>query len=48
MLLFAEEYLFKFASDEGTIEENRDSIYTLYDKAHNLEPEPAEKELTFS
>ena len=48
ILLYAQEYIFKYASAKETREENRDLLYSLYDKAHNLEPEPAERELTFT
>jgi len=47
ILLYAQEYLIKYASDPTTSEENRNNIYDLYDKAVNLEPKP-EPELTFS
>jgi hypothetical protein len=47
-LLFAEEYIFKYASDTETRDENRNDIYDLYDKAHNVEPEPDTPELTFT
>lgn len=48
ILLFAQEYLFKYASAEDTRELNREDLYYLYDKALKLEPEPSEPELTFS
>lgn len=48
ILLYAQEHLFKAASSPLTREENRDLLYKLYDKAMKLEPEPEEKELTFS
>jgi hypothetical protein len=48
ILLFAQEQIFKYASDSSTREENRDLLYQLYDRALKLEPEPEEKELTFS
>lgn len=47
-MLFAQENIFKHASDPSTREENRDLLYKLYDSALKLEPEPEEKELTFS
>lgn len=48
ILLYAQEHIFKFASAKETREENRDLIYQLYDKAHNLEPKPDEPELTYT
>jgi hypothetical protein len=47
-LLYAQDQLFKYASATTTREENRDILYKLYDGALKLEPEPEEKELTFS
>mmetsp|Transcript_34940 Transcript_34940/g.26075 ORF Transcript_34940/g.26075 Transcript_34940/m.26075 type:complete len:149 (+) Transcript_34940:65-511(+) len=47
ILLYASEYLMKYASNPETSEENRDNIYDLYDMAFKLEPKP-EPELTFS
>ncbi len=34
MLLYAQEYLIKYASDPETRDENRNDIYDLYDEAH--------------
>jgi hypothetical protein len=48
ILLYAQEQIFKYASAKETREENREILYQLYDKAHNLEPEPDVPELTFS
>lgn len=48
ILLFASEYIFKYASSTETLDGNRDLLYDLYNKAHNLEPEPEEPELTFT
>jgi hypothetical protein len=48
ILLYAEEYIFKAAASTSTKEESRNDLYELYDKARNLEPEPKERELTFS
>jgi len=48
ILLYAQEHLFMAAASPLTREENRDLLYRLYDKAMKLEPEPEEKELTFS
>jgi hypothetical protein len=48
ILLYAQEHLIAYASSLDTREENRDLLYQLYDKALQLEPEPEEKELTFS
>ncbi len=48
ILLYAQEQLFAEASSSQTREENRDLVYKLYDMAMKLEPEPDEKELTFS
>ncbi len=48
ILLFAQEYLLKYAAATDTREDNRETIYQLYDIAHNLNPEPEKKELTFT
>lgn len=48
ILLYAQECLMKYASAPSTREENRDVLYTLYDKALKLEPEPDTPELTFT
>jgi hypothetical protein len=48
ILLYAQGQIFQHASSLSTREENREILYTLYDKALKLEPEPEEKELTFS
>ena len=48
ILLYSQEYIFKQASSkDSTLEDNRDMLYALYDRAMNLEPE-GEPELTFS
>lgn len=48
ILLYASGQIFKFASSPNIREENREILYKLYDKALKLEPEPEEKELTYS
>ena len=48
ILLYAQEHIFKYASARETREDNRNLLYSLYDKAHNLEPEPDEPELTYT
>jgi hypothetical protein len=48
ILLYAQEHIFKHASSQTIREENREMLYRLYDKAMQLEPEPTEKELTFT
>ena len=48
ILLYAQEQVFKAASAKETREENRDLLYELYNKSHNLEPEPEEPELTYT
>lgn len=48
ILLYAQDQVFKYASASSTREENRELLYALYDRALKLEPEPSEKELTFS
>ena len=47
ILLYTQEHIFKNASAKETREENRDLLYSLYDKAMKLEPKP-ENEITFS
>lgn len=56
ILIFAENYIFPQASagvfsesePNGTLEQNRETIYNLYYKALKLEPEPKYPEPTFS
>ena len=48
ILLFAQESVLKHASGLETLESNWDGLYSLYNKALNLEPEPEEKEPTFT
>jgi hypothetical protein len=42
---FAENYIFKYASSEETV--NSDKVYQLYDIAIKLEPKPKKRELTY-
>jgi len=46
--MYAENWIFAQASAQEISEMNREELYTLYYMAHKLEPEPKNKELTFS
>jgi hypothetical protein len=48
ILIFAQDYLFKYATEDGIPEEDSAKIYQLYEKALQLEPTPDKPELTFS
>ena len=48
ILIYAQNYVLKMASQEGILEANRDEIYKLYDYAIMLEPKPDREELTFT
>lgn len=50
ILIYAQNYILKMASstDGVVIEDNRDTLYKLYDYALELEPKPDREELTFS
>jgi len=50
ILIYAQNYILKMASstDGAVTEDNRDTLYKLYDYALELEPKPEREELTFS
>jgi hypothetical protein len=50
ILIYAQNYILKIASStDGVVtEDNRDTLYKLYDYALELEPKPDREELTFS
>ena len=50
ILIYAQNYILKMASNtDGVVtEDNRDTLYKLYDYALELEPKPDREELTFS
>ena len=50
ILIYAQNYILKMASstDNSVTEDNRDTLYKLYDYALELEPKPDRDELTFS
>ncbi len=48
ILIFAEEQIMQYARSPKTREQNRDFLYSLYQKALNIEPEPDTPELTFT
>lgn len=51
ILIYAQNYIFKFASSSDTSqpkEANRDQVYKLYEYALQLEPKPDRDELTFA
>lgn len=50
ILIYAQNHILKMASNTDGIvtEENRDTLYKLYDYALELEPKPEREELTFS
>ena len=50
ILIYAQNYILKMASStDGVVtEDNRDTLYKLYDYALELEPKPDRDELTFS
>jgi hypothetical protein len=50
ILIYAQNYILKMASSTDSVvtEDNRDTLYKLYDYALELEPKPDREELTFS
>jgi len=50
ILIYAQNYILKMASstDDVVTEDNRDTLYKLYEYALELEPKPDREELTFS
>jgi len=50
ILIYAQNYILKMASstDGAVTEDNRDTLYKLYDYPLELEPKPEREELTFS
>ena len=54
ILIYAQNYILKMASssdeneNEKVLEENRETLYKLYEYALELEPKPERDELTFA
>ena len=50
ILIYAQNYILKMASstEKDINEDNRESLYKLYEFAMELEPKPEREELTFT